>query len=529
MKCELFKVDSHILFKIIFIALLFLITTLSVASSRVEHNTYSLYKTNCAQCHNKHRLGGTGPALLPENLKRLPKTTARNVIRNGRVGTPMQAFKNSLTDKEIRSLVDFIYTPLEKIPAWGMQQIKASHIIHNTKNSLAKNPVFTVKDYFNLFLVVEKGDNHITLLDGDTFEPLHRFKSRYALYGGLKYSPSGRYVYSSSVDGWISQYDIYSLKLVAEIRVGINTRNLVISADGRYILVANYLPHTLVLLDAQGLSPLKLYAVKNNEGKTSRVSAVYTAPARNSFFAALKDIPELWEISYEDEPPVGFGMWVHDYRVDSGENTAPEDFPLRRISVDDYLDNFYLDKEAIVIAGVTAKGKGQVVDLDTRKVVVPGIDLPGKPHFGSGVSLDYKGRKVLAVPNIRKGIVTVLDMETWKVVKQIKTLGPGFFMKTHKNSPYIWLDVFVGTNKDVMHVIDKQRLEIIKTFRPVPGKRSAHVEFTRDGQYVLLSIWDRQGVVIVFDAITLKEIKRIPMNKPSGKYNVYNRTRYVEP
>ncbi len=520
---------KHALFSIVFFILFFSVTTVSLADVPDMPRVNDLYSVNCAACHHKQRLGGTGPALLPENLKRLRKASAENVIRNGRDRTLMPAFKSKLNDNEIRSLVDFIYTPLEKIPAWGMQQIKASHIIHNTENSLAKKPVFTIKDYFNLFLVVEKGDNHITLLDGDTFEPLHRFKSRHALYGGLKFSPSGRYVYSSSVDGWISQYDIYSLKLVAEIRVAINTRNLVISADGRYILVANYLPHTLVLLDAQGLSPLKLYTVKNNEGKTSRVSAVYTAAARSSFFAALKDIPELWEISYEDEPPVGFGMWVHDYRVDSGENTAPEAFPLRRISVDDYLDDFYLDKEAIVIAGVTGKGKGQVVDLDTRKVVVPDIDLPGKPHFGSGVSLDYKGRKVLAVPNIRKGIVTVLDMETWKVLKQIKTLGPGFFMKTHKNSPYIWLDVFIGPDKDVMHVIDKQRLEIIKTFRPVPGKRSAHVEFTRDGKYVLLSIWDRQGAVIVFDAITLKEIKRIPMNKPSGKYNVYNRTRYVEP
>jgi len=32
--------------------------------------------------------------------------------------------------------------------------------------------------------------------------------------------------------------------------------------------------------------------------------------------------------------------------------------------------------------------------------------------------------------------------------------------------------------------------------------------------------------VIVYDATTLEEVKRLPMNKPSGKYNVYNKTRY---
>jgi hypothetical protein len=74
-----------------------------------------------------------------------------------------------------------------------------------------------------------------------------------------------------------------------------------------------------------------------------------------------------------------------------------------------------------------------------------------------------------------------------------------------------------------MHIIDKSSLEIVRTLRPVPGKTSAHVEFTRDGKYALLSIWDPDGAVIVYDATTLEEITRLPMNKPSGKYNVYNK------
>jgi hypothetical protein len=31
------------------------------------------------------------------------------------------------------------------------------------------------------------------------------------------------------------------------------------------------------------------------------------------------------------------------------------------------------------------------------------------------------------------------------------------------------------------------------------------------------------GAIVVYDARTLKEVKRIPMRKPSGKYNVYNK------
>ena len=36
------------------------------------------------------------------------------------------------------------------------------------------------------------------------------------------------------------------------------------------------------------------------------------------------------------------------------------------------------------------------------------------------------------------------------------------------------------------------------------------------------------GKKIVIDAQTLKEVKRIPMNKPSGKYNVGNKIEYAE-
>lgn len=528
MENKFIKFNRHILFKIIFTALFFFNVTTSFAQITPTFAVLKLFKTHCAECHNAQRLGGTGPALLPENLKYLRNPAAINVIRNGRSSTQMPAFKDKLSDKEIQSLVKFIYTPLKKTPVWDMAQIKASHIIHNKQSSLPNKSLLKVKDLLNVFLVVERGDHHVTLLDGDTFEAVHRFKSRFALYGEPKFSPSGRFVYFSSRDGWISKYDIYNLKLVAEIRVGINTRNQTLSADGRYLLVANTLPHTMVLLNTRDLSPIKLYQVKNIQGKSSRVSAVYTSPPSNSFFAALKDIPEFWEISYADEPPHGFGMWMHDYRVDSGENTKLQPFPLRRIPVKDYLDDFFFDEDYVSIVGVTHAAKGQVVDMDVRKVIVPKLDLPGKPHFSSGVSLDYKGRKVLAVPNFRKGIISVLDMESWKLIKEIKTLGPGFYLQTHKNSPYIWTDVFFGPDKDAMHVIDKSSLEIVKTLRPAAGKKSAHVEFTRDGKHALVSIWDKPGEVVVYDAETLKEIKRIPMNKPSGKYNVFNQTRYLK-
>jgi len=488
----------------------------------------ALYQANCAQCHGANRLGGMGPALLPDNLKRLQQKAAVEVVKNGRAATQMPPFAGKLTDADIQALVEYVYMPLAEVPSWGMAEITASHILHNPQAELPNRPVFEVQDLLNLFLVVELGDHHVTVLDGDRLQPIHRFKSRFALHGGPKYSSSGRFVYFASRDGWISKYDIYNLKLVAEIRAGINTRNLAVSADDRYVMVANYLPHSLVLLDAGDLSPIKLYDVRDSDGKSSRVSAVYTAPPRNSFIAALKDIPEVWEISYAADPPPGFSGWVHDFRTDSGENVKPEPFPVRRIRVDDYLDDFFFDQQYVALIGASREGKGQVVDMDLGRVIVSDLELPGMPHLGSGITWEYQGRQVLATPNLKEGNVTVIDMESWKTIKQIETLGPGFFMRSHENTPYAWVDVFFGPNKDAVHVIDKRTLEIVKTLRPAPGKTAAHVEFTRDGKYALLSIWDPDGAVVVYDAATLEEVKRLPMNKPSGKYNVYNKTRYSE-
>ncbi|WP_456406854.1 cytochrome D1 domain-containing protein [Thiolapillus sp.] len=484
-------------------------------------DTLQLYQQHCAQCHSPDRLGGQGPALLPQNLKRLKKKQAIEVISKGRPATQMLGYADKLKPGQIQALVDYIYTPLKNIPPWDMSAIRASQIIHHRHGSLPDKPKFKA-DIDNLFMVVELGDHHATLLDGDRLEPIHRLPTRFAVHGGPKWAQGGRYIYFLSRDGWVSKFDVFNLVWTAEIRAGINARNLAVSHDGRYVMVANYLPHTLVLLDASDLSPIRVIEAKDNQGASSRVSAVYTADPRSSFIAAMKDIPEVWEINYADEPPVGFGKWVHDYRPDSGEETEKETFPIRKLRLKGILDDFFLTQEYDQIIGSTRGGGAQVVDLDLGRAVA-NLDLPGLPHLSSAITWRRNGKTVLATPNIRKPEVTVVDMETWKVIKRIPTQGPGFFMRSHEKTPYAWTDVFFGPNKDLMHVIDKQSLEIVKTLKPAPGKTSAHVEFTKDGKYALVSIWDMDGALVVYDAATLKEIKRIPMKKPSGKYNVHNK------
>ncbi len=486
----------------------------------------ALYAQHCAECHAPDRLGSMGPALLPDNLARLRKSEALKVVAEGRTATQMPGFAAKLNKDEIAALVDMIYSPVDPAPRWSDEDIRASRIQHVDPATLSDKPVFDA-DPLNLFLVVEGGDHHVSVLDGDKLEPIYRFQSRFALHGGPKFAAGGRYVFFGSRDGWITKFDLWNLKVVAEVRAGINTRNVAVSPDGNHVAVANYLPNSLVVLDGD-LNLIKTLAATDRDGKTSsRVSAVYDATPRQSFIAALKDVPEVWEISYTkavEDIPVGF---IHDYAQREG-SFIPGYLNPRRTMLDEVLDDFFFTQDYSELMGASRDGVGQVVNLDVRRKIA-NLPLDGMPHLGSGITWEWtdtsgKPHTVMASTNLKAGEVTVIDMQSWEVIKRITTRGPGFFLRSHANSRYAFVDSMMSPQaKNILQVIDKQTLEVVKEITGEPGKTLAHVEFTRDGRYALVSLWEDEGAVIVYDAQTLQEIKRLPMSKPVGKYNVWNK------
>ncbi|MBO9676788.1 MAG: c-type cytochrome [Acidovorax sp.] len=487
----------------------------------------ALYQQHCAACHGAQRTGLMGPALLPEGLERTRPAEIQRVIAEGRAATQMPAFASQLAQDEIAALAAWVRSPVMPAPRWGEDDIRASRSFTPVPASEPARPKWDA-DPMNLFVVVEGGDHHVSLLDGDRFEVIARFASRYALHGGPKFTPDGRYVFFGSRDGWITKYDLWRLAVVAEVRAGLNMRNVAVSGDGRWVMAANYLPHTLALFDAD-LNLVRTYGAATLDGKaSSRVSAVYDATPRQSFVVALKDIPELWEISYDPKAePIHDGL-VHDYKM--GEAIAkPGYLGVRRTPLSEPLDDFFFDQSYRHVLGATRPKSGtderasaQVVNLDIRRKVA---DLPiaGMPHLGSGITFAWNGTTVLASPNLGGGAVDVIDMKTWKSVRTLKTPGPGFFMRSHEATPYAWTDSMMSPQaKDTLTIIDKRTLETVAQVRE-PGKTLAHIEFTRDGRHALASVWEMDGALIVYDAATFREIKRLPMKKPVGKYNVWNK------
>ena len=483
-----------------------------------------LYAQHCLGCHGNNRLGGMGPALLPESLERLKRKDAIATLRDGRAATQMPAFGAVLSADEIEALADWIQSPVSPPPTWSEADIRASRLEPYPPGSLpdSRQGEVAKADPMNLFIVVEAGDHHVSLLDGDRMERIFRFPSRYALHGGPKFTPDGRYVYFASRDGWISKFDIWNLKVVAEVRAGLNTRNTAVSSDGRYVAVANYLPGNLALFDAD-LHLIKLIEGRNLKGDgRSRLSAVYDAAPRKSFIIGLKDLPEIWEVSYDPAAPPIHDGYVHDYKM--GEAIATPGFlNPRRTQLEGVLDDFFFTQDYAHVVGASREGRGQVVNLDVRRTIAR-LDLPGMPHLGSGISWLRDGQRVVASTNLKDAQVSVIDLKDWRTVATVPTLGPGFFLRSHENSPYAWVDSMMSpTARDTLQVIDKQSLEVVAKIRPEPGKTFAHVEFDRYGRYLIASLMEKDGALIFLDARTFKEIKRLPASKPIGKYNLFNK------
>ena len=501
---------------------------LALLATPVSADPAALYAERCAACHGADRLGGTGPALIPETLGRMRGPKVGAVIAEGRAATQMPAFGDELGEAGIAALSELVKTPLAKIPTWRAAEIAAS-VTLNPDYVAAAGPVFDA-DPLNLFLVVETGDHHVSVLDGDRFEVLDRFPTPFAVHGGPKFTPDGRFVFIVSRDGWVQKYDIWSLTEVGRVRAGINSRNIAISKDGKHLAVANYLPRSLTILSTADLSVEKVFEVADRDGTPSRVSAVYQAPTRDSFILALKDAPEIWEVATDPNAGPVYEGFVHSREKGMVEALASSQglFARRRILISEPLDDFFFDPGYRNLIGAARDGaRGVVVNLNVGREIAE-LPLPGMPHLGSGISWLRGGRRVMATPHLKEAKISVIDIEDWQVVGEIETLGPGFFLRSHENSPYVWADVFFGPNRDAMHVIDKQTLEIVRTLRPAPGATVAHVEFDRYGKYALVSVWEDDGAVIVYDAATLEEVKRLPMRKPSGKYNVWNKITFED-
>jgi hypothetical protein len=202
----------------------------------------------------------------------------------------------------------------------------------------------------NLFVVVEGGDHHVSLLDGD------RLRSS-PLCQPLR--PARRpqvHARRALCVLWLARWLDHQVRPVAPARGGRGARGPEHAQRGRErrrpLGHGRQLPaaHRGAVRCRPEPGALRRHHARRQEA--SRVSAVYDATPRRSFVVALKDMPELWEISYDPKAEPIYDGLVHDYKM--GEAIAKPGFQgVRRTPLDEPLDDFFFDQSYRHVLGAT--------------------------------------------------------------------------------------------------------------------------------------------------------------------------------
>ncbi len=351
----------------------------------------------------------------------------------------------------------------------------------------------------DLMIVMERENRSLLFIDGASHTPVARIKDIGSRVHTQVFSPDGNYVFHISRDGWLTKIDLRTLQSVAHNRIGLVSRGTAMTADGRYVAVGNYEPRELVIVDTQTLQPVKKIPLVGTEGGKiveSRAGAVVEHGTQ--VIVALKDTADVWVVETARE-----GMPVTKFSV-GGEN-------------EELHDGFLTPDGRYFIVAMFNGNTVWVLDMQTMKPVTK-VPTGKKPHTGPGAS--YKN--LVFVPAMEEGAITVIDTLTWQRRATIRTGGGALFIRSNAADPnyrYVWTETAFGDRKDEIYVIDAEELKIIKTLIPVPGKKSLHPEFTRNGKFVYVAVWEADEVV-VYDADTFELVKRIPAVTPSGISNV---------
>ncbi|MBU2282906.1 MAG: protein nirF, partial [Gammaproteobacteria bacterium] len=116
------------------------------------------------------------------------------------------------------------------------------------------------------------------------------------------------------------------------------------------------------------------------------------------------------------------------------------------------------------------------------------------------------------VPAIGHHQVLVMDSQSWKQTDAIDVAGQPVFVMARPDARQIWVN-FAHPDNGQVQVIDSETHEIIAQLEPGPAV--LHMEFTARGDQLWLSVRDGNEVQ-VWDPYTLKLLKRLPADSPSG-------------
>jgi nitrite reductase (NO-forming)/hydroxylamine reductase len=412
-----------------------------------------------------------------------------------------------LSQEEAWGLLGFLRTePDAETIRWEVDDIAGSLIVIRHEADLPLEPTHD-SDIGDLLLVTEREERKIAVIDGKSMKLLAHIPASYRAHGYAFNPVEPRWAYNLGRDGWVFKIDLFTLKEVRKVRVGHDSRGLAISDDGKYLLAGNYIPNSAVILDADTLKPLKVIVTEgvdpDGEFVPSRVAITSdTSPELVGpyFLIALKEAGQVWRIDY-----------------------SKPDFPVEKVlNVGRILHDGFLspDNRRFYLAAQTDSWMA-VIDVENMSVVER-IQTGKVPHPGYGAVWEAEGKSYGATVHAGEGLVTIWDLQTNEIVGRVTTGGPGLFLRSHENSPYVWADALFGSPSNVITVFEKAP-PFSKVKDISEGIMTLHPEFNADGSLVYISDWKGDSVR-VYDAKTLERVGVIEdIVTPTGIFSTARR------
>lgn len=484
-----------------------------------------IYFNRCAGCHGTLRAGATGPNIQP--ARTLPRGTnfLRSIIANGTSGgMPGWVRTGLMTSEEAELLARYVQLPPPTPPQRPIEDIRASWQLRAPVSSRPTTPQ-TTRAWENYFGVILRDAGQVAIIDGDSHQLVTLIETGFAVHI-LRASTSGRYFYAIGRDGRVTLIDLWTPtpSIAATVQGCFDARSIESSRfagfEDRLVIEGCYWPPQYVVFDGLTLEPRAVHPVLS-----PAISGEPLEEVRVASIVASREEP-IWVVSLKESGFVG----LVDYRMDGYPMVAR--IPAERFLHDggwDHTGRYFM---------VAANARNRMAIIDTReRRLVTSFETGIGPHPGRGVNwLDPTYGWVNATGHMGQARFAVYGADpvghpenAWRVVRNVNLPQTGsLFVKSHPDSPWVWIDFPVAGSPAAARqicVYSKAMGTIHRCWSAATRGQVTHFEYNRQGTQVWVSVWDRQGEIIVYDDRTLNEVTRIRgdwLVTPTGKFNVWN-------
>ena len=330
----------------------------------------------------------------------------------------------------------------------------------------------------------------------------------------MVFSRGARYGYLIGREGDLSKLDLVNITLEKKVKVGESSIGIAISRDNKYLMVCNYSPGGVVILDADTLEIIKEIPALSIGPDGKKITSRTVGPldtADDLMVFALMEAGEVWVV---DMKKPGFPV-IKKFK-DVG------DTPYDQLITPDgrhYVVGFLNSDWVSVMDTWTLDGFKKIDMHERREALKKYVSFDKVPvyHIPHLESWAVSGHLVF-VPAFGEKRVIVYDTRDWSLVKSIPIAGTGLFVVVRPGGREVWVDN-VGPpdspEERLIEVIDVETLEIKKTLDV--GKGAIDPQFTPKGEAVYISVMHEDRVAI-YDTDTFELIKNIPARTPSGLF-----------